>query len=140
MSFYGVLDFITEASTTSVKKTIKNELRLLYSHMLKYQYQQYKQSASWIKTIRASKNEIIKVSNKNKSIARNVFSDEQFLINVYRLSLIDFTKDTGITNTNGFNDPSSEFMNIDLLLYSDYIEKFLIRYAYTDEVKKYLNL
>lgn len=127
-----IFDFFLEMAMSDYRE-VKSKLRLLLQHILKYQYQQTRQTPSWIKTIRNCRIDIYTVIRDSKSLG-NKLTPEIFEI-YFNDAKKEVMKETGMSK-NEFPDQCP--FNIDKILNDDYIESFLINYAYTDSAKKYL--
>lgn len=117
-------------------ESLYSYLSILYAHMLKYQYQQNKQSTSWIYTIRDKVNEINKILSKKTNFANKI--DYNTMNKCYLVGVRIAMKDTKYSADKFPNSVPDEY---DFKLVRDlkYIYSFLKRYAYSDEAKKFVS-
>ena len=80
MSIYGLSIEESSNSTKSILNQISNRIQILYSHMLKYKYQQNKQTSSWIKTILEQSRSIQPYISKNSIFITTINKIRCYLI------------------------------------------------------------
>lgn len=130
-------DMVLEMAT-STKREIDSRLRILYTHMLKYQFQKTNiQSTSWIKTIREQSRELNAIKENEKNAWNKI--NNEVVINQYKKALLDASAETGMT-IGSFPSMCPEKWTLDNISNSGFIEKFLITNAYSYQAKKYLYL
>lgn len=131
-----MFDILEESTKTDIKAT-RSQIRRLFSHMLKYQYQKEKQTGSWINTIRQASTEIQDQCKTSKAIY-NTFGDDH-LNDIYNDAKRDASRETGLS-TRDFPQYRPDIFNKDNIINDTFIDDYLLKYAYTHEAKKYLYL
>lgn len=118
----------------------KSRLHVLYFHMLKYQYQKEIQSSSWIKTIIEQSNQINYLMRTNKSMKSKI--NDNLIDDVYgkavRTAISSSSNYTSRYGEPKFPSSKPEEYSLDNVSNINYIRTFLVKYQYTDEVKKYI--
>lgn len=135
----AMVDFVIESASGEIN-AVKSYIRRMYAHMLKYIVQPYKQSSSWIQSIIDSQIEL-KSMLDNKSL-RNKITDD-VVQKAYKLAIESAYKDMRSDKNISEKDiPIDKYLEWDLeyILDSNCIDRFLINNAYTRDAKKYLGL
>jgi len=70
------------------EREIKSKCRVLFLHLLKYQYQSEKQSISWVLSIRSAYRDLTVIFNDSKSLY-NRYIDETYFISAYKNAVLD---------------------------------------------------
>ena len=83
-----------ESVGASQKSALKNRLRVLLMHLLKWQYQPSHRGRSWSNTIFAQRDDLKDLLTDNPSLKSKV---DEILPKSYRLALLDFDTETGIS-------------------------------------------
>ena len=81
----------------SERNKIISSLRLIYQHLLKWQYQPEKRSKSWINTIDRERDNICDYIEDMPSL-KKMLDDSEVIAKAYRRGRRDAMKETGITN------------------------------------------
>ena len=81
----------------SERNKITSSLRLVYQHLLKWQYQPEKRSKSWINTIDRERDNIRDYVEDMPSL-KKMLDDSEVIAKAYRRGRRDAIKETGITN------------------------------------------
>lgn len=117
-------------------KSAESELIILFTHLLKYDYQSYKQTRSWITSIRRSSKQL-SLYLIQKSVYNIVIKDE-FLNNSFRKAIVKAANETNLPKSS-FPINIPEVYSIHHITNSEYIEEYLKNNAKTDEAKKLFN-
>lgn len=131
-----MLDMIEEGVKSDIKAT-RSQIRRIFTHMLKYQYQNDHQTRSWINTIRDANRNLQDQMKTDKNVY-NVFGDDM-LNDIYEDALRDAKNETGLPLKVFPLSRPNDFTK-DNIVDSDFIEEFLKKYAYTDYAKQTLHL
>jgi len=86
-----------ESLGRSDRNKLISSLRLIYQHLLKWQYQPHKRSKSWRNTISRERDNISDYLEDIPSLI-NLLEDEAVLTKAYQRGRRDAIKETGITN------------------------------------------
>lgn len=117
-------------------KPAESELIILFTHLLKYDYQSYKQTRSWITSIRNSSKNLASYL-LIKSVYNVVIKDE-FLNNCFRKAIVKASNETSLPKSTFPANIPKEY-SIEHITDSKYIEKYLDDNAKTDEAKRLFN-
>ena len=129
-----IFDFLLEMGMSELR-AVKSKLIILYLHMIKYQYQQQKQTASWIKSIREARDFISFAIQDSKALGNKLSDKVQILC--YKNALVKASDETGINKKNFPQEIPEEYMFPNIVNH-DYMENFLLQYAYSNDAKRYL--
>lgn len=130
-SLYSNLE---EAVADEVSKG-ESFLTLLYHHMLKYQYQSYRQTRSWVNTILTSSRQLLKLISRNTNVYKRV---SKTVDSAYSDAVNDASIETGIKKTDFPKVRPSEW-SIDNVTNERFIKNFLYDFVGTPEVKNVLD-
>ena len=81
----------------SERNKVISSLRLIYQHLLKWQYQPEKRSQSWTNTIDRERDNICDYIEDMPSL-KKMLDDSEIIAKAYRRGRRDAIKETGITN------------------------------------------
>ena len=131
MSIYGEL-----INESNVKDSIKSNIIREMMHILKFKYQSNRQSVSWINSIfDSSKN--LNILCQQKSI--HFIYDNNELDKLYLKALRKASHETGI-NISKFQPTRPIEFTIENLTNKEWIYNYLYPLAYSDEVRKMLDI
>ncbi len=86
-----------ESLGRSERNKLISSLRLIYQHLLKWQYQPSKRSKSWSNTISRERDNVSDYLEDTPSL-KNLLQDEAILAKAYQRGRRDAIRETGITN------------------------------------------
>lgn len=128
--------FLLENSKQEAK-TAKNNLYILYGHMIKYANQPYNQSASWLGDIQQSYNKIAKILRKNTT-ARNMITKED-IDEQYQKAIEDIVIPDTDMQPNQFPNTIPKEWDLDIMMQNNkFIKDFIKSKAATDSAEKWI--
>lgn len=130
-----IFDFLLEMAGSDLN-AVKSQLVRIYSHLLKYQYQPFKQSRSWINTIRDASVQL-SILLTNKSLMNKISIEIQN--DMYKKGVREAVRQTHLSKYT-FPDNITDQFKLDHLIDDDYIDAYLVRYACSDQAKKELGI
>ncbi len=86
-----------ESLGRSERNKLISSLRLIYQHLLKWQYQPHKRSKSWSDTISRERDNVSDYLEDTPSL-KNLLQDEAILAKAYQRGRRDAIRETGIPN------------------------------------------
>ena len=86
-----------ESLGRSERNKLISSLRLIYQHLLKWQYQPHKRSKSWSNTISRERDNVSDYLEDTPSL-KNLLQDEAILAKAYQRGRRGAIRETGITN------------------------------------------
>ena len=132
-------DVILELNS-AVRSELRQQIIRLYEHLLKYKYQPHKQSRSWINSIRDSSGVLYAYTTDRKSINYwNQYLIENDIENCYQTAINRAAAQTGLEKRKLPKEIEEEII-IPNILDSYSIERYLRKYAYSNEAKEVLDL
>ena len=131
-----MFDLLEESTKTDIKAT-RSQIKRLFTHMLKYQFQKDHQTGSWIKTIRQASGEVIDMNKVSPSIY-NTFGNDH-LDDIYEDAVREAVRETGL-NKREFPKFRPEEFNRENIINPDFIDMYLLTHVYSREAQKYLYL
>src|SRR5574344_1534769 len=115
-------DMILEMSRSD-QKAIVSYTELFYTHMLKYEFQPYKQTKSWINSMRKA-NFKLKTYRRSKALWNSIIKEDKE--KAYQDSRKDAQKETKL-DINTFPKEMPDEYQLDYAI--DNLEDFLVKYA-----------
>lgn len=128
-------DYLLEMATSDLRAAA-SQLKRLYIHLLKYKFQQNKQTRSWINTIRNASLEVNEALD-NKSLANKFDTDSQETIYYHARKV---TSSETRLPLSCFPNYLPEDFALNLIRDTVFIEDYLRKYALSIDAKKELDL
>ena len=129
-----VLDMIMEMAKSD-ERAVRSQIRRIFHHMLKFEYQKERQSRSWINTIRGACRELEDYKKSSKAIW-NSFGDDH-LDDIYKDAVRDAVSETKLPKSTFPTNRPSHFTKDNISDYS-YMEYYMTNYAYSNVAKSLL--
>lgn len=117
------IEFLEEGKKSDITSQLEGHIIVLFSHLIKYQYNPKKQTRSWIKTIITQYKDIQKLGNKIYRYINDDMLDECYEY-AYKDALKEDSKN--VTSKTPKNRPY--IWNIDLVTNIDSITNYLYTY------------
>lgn len=130
----GVVYDLVEGSVKDETDKSKSQLIRLYKHMLKFQYQPYRQTRSWLNTIRNASKELDNTIGTRKNIENRLTND--IIDSCYEDATIDAATETGLAR-NDFPKYRPNDWTLENIRNPEYIKKYICDYKYTSDAKKW---
>ena len=128
------LELLNENNTAD-RSSIRSQFKRLFGHLLKWKYQPTKQYSRWIDTIRNAVVELNEIKTKNPTEWGEVIPSK--IDQYYNLGINLAVDETGLDRRT-FPKTLPEELSLPYVIDLAYIESYMKKYAYTDEVKKLL--